>query len=129
MSKTDYLEIIKKEGDLKIWKHKGILCMIRRHPGFLHLCGYVACERGHPLFKKTYTDLSSCVHGGLTFSGSWGGKDLWWFGFDCAHCGDAVFYKGKVEIAGEVYRDMNYVTKETERLAEWLKRQGVKKNG
>ena len=38
------------------------------------------------------------VHGSLTYSGGGGGypveSDGWWFGFDCAHYGDATKYDG-----------------------------------
>ena len=121
MNKTDYEEIMKKEGDFKIWLHNGMLCMIRRHPSFNHLCGYVAVTKKHPLFNKTYDNITSHVHGGLTFAGTWNSKNLWWFGFDCAHAGDLVFYEGCKPYEDDVYRDMEYVTKETERLARWLK--------
>lgn len=86
-------------------------------------------------------------HGGITYSG--GGKnseypiesDLWWFGFDCAHCGDGKDlqyayekfpqYRDSIKqsmecermfpIEGEVIRSAEYVADECKRLAEQLK--------
>lgn len=67
------------------------------------------------------------VHGGLTYSAMGDGTlrpaGYWWFGFDCSHLGDysprsaekhPEFYRDCI------YRDMAYVTRETERLAEQL---------
>ena len=60
------------------------------------------------------------VHGGITYSepspgGSKEPDGLWWFGFDCAHLGD------RTNITPEgVYRDVNYATAETMRMAEQL---------
>ena len=50
----------------------------------------------------------SC-HGGLTYSG--GGEnssypissDLWWFGFDCAHCGDEPDWNSTLKAFPEQY--------------------------
>lgn len=77
------------------------------------------------------------VHGGLTYSGACSGEichvpkpgeedDVWWFGFDTAHCDDLV--PGLLEIGGRkseymadnVYRDISYVESETRKLAEQL---------
>lgn len=71
-------------------------------------------------------DIVIDVHGGVTYSG--GGEKypveapLWWFGFDCAHSGD-----GDIEPltefpnhAGEVVRDLDYVTGECESMARQI---------
>jgi hypothetical protein len=51
--------------------------------------------------------------------------DIWWFGFDCAHAGDFCpefeSYREKGLSRDEQYRDLNYVTKECQRLAQALK--------
>lgn len=88
----------------------------------------------------------SC-HGGITFAD--GGEnsnypiesDLWWFGFDCAHCDDAKelelaykrFPKRRVSIAKQIIlardcpidgltvRTEEYVAEECKKLAEQLK--------
>lgn len=61
------------------------------------------------------------VHGGLTFAGEWEEvfpeKDLWWFGFDCAHADDLC--PGNPYSAG-VYRDFPYVKNEVQKLAGQL---------
>ena len=59
-----------------------------------HRCGYVGVKRQSDLFGKDYNDIDSIdVHGGLTYSGCDGEypveSELWWFGFDTAHCGDS----------------------------------------
>lgn len=42
--------------------------------------------------ESTSADVYFNVHGGITFAGNGNGYpvegDLWWFGFDCAHCDD-----------------------------------------
>ena len=60
------------------------------------------------------------VHGSLTFSGGdekypVKEKDIWWFGFDCGHSGDASKYSGGIE------RTTEYVVDECESLAKQLK--------
>jgi hypothetical protein len=53
--------------------------------------------------------------------------DVWWFGFDCAHCGDLCpqFKEYRtLPQQGDEYRDVSYVTKECEKLAEQLKEIG-----
>jgi hypothetical protein len=62
-------------------------------------------------------------HGGLTYSEHRNpaiGKDdgLWWFGFDCAHCGD--FQPLSSYSIGGVYRDFKYVKVGVESLAEQI---------
>lgn len=69
-----------------------------------HRCGYVGVPKTHPFSGKSYharlywvDDVESIednirVHGGVTFSG-WNptypvASNLWWIGFDCAHCDD-----------------------------------------
>jgi len=52
-----------------------------------HRCGYVTVPKDHPWHGKTYNDVDLDVHGGLTYAGMEDGD--WWFGYDCAHFGDA----------------------------------------
>jgi hypothetical protein len=52
-----------------------------------HRCGYVSVPKDHPWHGKTYDEVGLDVHGGLTYAGM--RDDLWWFGYDCAHLGDA----------------------------------------
>ena len=98
-----------------------------------HRCGYVEVPKGHPLYEVDYhkdtvvlgksPDLVFEVHGGLTYSG---GQDdypvntdgeSWWFGFDCAHLGDATAYHHE---AGDVQRSDRYVVAECESLARQI---------
>jgi len=62
------------------------------------------------------------VHGGLSYAHNglrdYEGPPLWWFGFDCAHSGDLC--PNEQPCWGASYRDMAYVTRETEHLAEQL---------
>ena len=81
------------------------------------------------------------VHGGLTYSESCAGAichvpkpgesdDVWWLGFDCNHSGDlSLFdYAHRSDLTDfkfggglswtSLYRDLAYVRRETERLAE-----------
>ena len=69
------------------------------------------------------------VHGGLTFSGDGGGKypvkvdtPTWWFGYDCAHLGDAREpWSEYSDIFGDgVVRTLEYCIGECESLAEQL---------
>lgn len=92
--------------------HRGLRCVVVMQ-GYAHRCGYVGVPASHELYGIQYFD--SCptggiidgvlkCHGGITYSD--GGKgseypvksDLWWFGFDCAHAGDAPDYKNAKEL-------------------------------
>ena len=139
------------------WEHRGLCCLIIRHPTLGHLCGYVGVPPAHPLFGKEYRQcLRGCpcvlserfgawvkewpcvweeghsaiirlfdVHGGITFCGQ--GDEYpegrWWIGFDCAHAWD--FVPGLPNLGSNVgafstYRDMDYVKRETECLANQI---------
>lgn len=80
----------------KEFKYKGLKCVVLLlATGYR--CGYVGVPKGHPLYNVDYMNCQSdfACHGGLTYAG--GGvnssypisSDLWWFGFDCTHWGDA----------------------------------------
>jgi len=95
--------------------YKNLRCVVIFQPTG-YRCGYVGIEKTHSLYEKDYnkdckvilsiSDLEYSspesyfdVHGGITYSG--GGinskypveSNLWWFGFDCAHCDDAFDYE------------------------------------
>lgn len=119
------------EPNEKQWiaKDTGFRCLIRRHGDFGHLCGYVGIERGHPLFGKSYPDLYDCgddisVHGGLTFADfieNHGGKEIWWFGFDCGHSYDYIPHiRLGILMSEGTYRNIEYVENEVNNLAEQL---------
>jgi hypothetical protein len=75
--------------------------------------------------EKATPELVFDVHGGLTYSGSGEnsyplpGKDLWWFGFDCAHSGDGSMDERLTFSDGPV-RSQEYVESECESLAKQL---------
>lgn len=82
------------------------------------------------------------VHGGLTFAakcqtdeqdddpgkhichtGNVANKEVWWFGFDCAHCDDVCPGMDRQFAGhGESYRGFEYVKQEVESLAQQLAR-------
>jgi len=110
--------------------YAGLKCMVVKHPQLGHWCGYVALPEGHPDWGKDYDSVNVRVHGSLTFSSRggqryWKGKNLWWFGFDCAHAGDLVPAYPHV---GEHYWTLEEVIKETKRLAKQLVRRGVRRS-
>lgn len=76
----------------------GLPCLMHRNP-LGAWCGYVAVPPGHPYYGKKGNDLE--VHGGVTYADYCSGHvchtpkegqpdNVWWFGFDCAHCWDLV---------------------------------------
>lgn len=83
-------------------------------------------------------DIVFNVHGGITFSGEGRAgfplmmKNVWWYGFDCAHAGDApdldrikdpslreIMERHPIE--SDVIRTLEYCIEECERLADQLK--------
>jgi hypothetical protein len=119
-----------------------------RHDRYGHWCGYATVPPGHPLHGKSYHEVDIRAHGGLNYANECEGDvchvpapgepdDVWWFGFDCAHAGDFSpgleaellsipkivemrRHKYRDLIRDDVYRDMHYVRRQTERLAEQL---------
>lgn len=80
-------------------------------------------------------DMAINVHGGLTFAADslYGVEDsvlgnLWWFGFDTSHSGDAKPYHDEIDRKfkslrdTEQYRDFDYVKEQTISLAQQLSR-------
>lgn len=118
------------EPDRKEWVDKptGLKCLIRRISGLGHLCGYVGIGPKHRLHGTHYDYVNIDVHGGLTYAGNGvvdagEDRDLWWFGFDCAHAGDVSPGLGTPFTDG-VYRDIEFVTSECETLARELQEVG-----
>ena len=77
------------------------------------ICAYIGVPKAHPLAKiDSYDNLPLSVHGGLTYCGMNGIKELegdWMFwGYDHAHGGDRCFYDS-------VFRDDNKDTEWTPR--------------
>jgi hypothetical protein len=112
------------------WEHKGLACMIVRNPRGGNLCGYVGVKEGHTLYGVRYEALDNVrVHGGLTYSDVCSDYichqnddgETWWFGFDCAHSQDVMpNYPSEIDFPGCTYKDIEYVKKETQELAEQL---------
>ncbi len=121
-----------REPDRVDFQHAGLACLLHRNT-FGAWCGYVGVPPGHPWHGKSYDDVDVRVHGGLTYANGCaehlchvpapGEPDaLHWFGFDCNHAFDYAPGLGLEGIRrdGQVYRDVNWVRRETEQLAEQL---------
>jgi hypothetical protein len=130
------------------WKHAGLSCAVVQAREGAHRCGYVRVPPGHPLHGKPYEEPEVEVHGGLTFAEiepctEHADGQGYWFGFDCAHAGDASYdpnattadlvseqakavlrfhleIAAKYPIRHEHYWTESEVVAETERLAEQL---------
>lgn len=123
------------------WKHAGLSCAVVQAREGGHRCGYTRVPPSHPLHGKDYTDVDVHVHGGLTFAKMepcTEHKDGqgYWFGFDCAHSGDASYdpdnlpeyqkqFRAKYPEFNHLDRDEHFwtedeVVEETNRLAELL---------
>lgn len=116
-----------------------------------HLCGYVAVPHGHPCHGKAAEETDLEAHGGLNYAASCGvvvchvplpgePDDVWWLGFDCGHVMTDIspeidktlreLGRDRLEKAsgefiavfgGAVYRTLDYVMAEVERLAAQVK--------
>lgn len=94
----------------KIWEVNGLTCVVLA-TNMGHRCGYVGVPNTHPLYEKNYNGLDLRVHGGLTYSDSnlknypieKSNQMLWFFGFDCAHTGDARDFELMSEEYKKVY--------------------------
>jgi len=114
-------------------EHCGLEWMVIQNGGG-YRCGYIRVPAGHPWHGKGYDDIDADVHGGLTFAEpdeqcDKGGDDsAHWFGFDCAHWGDAPdpslemdeFVRSRIEQSGGYgrVRDQKYVENECRKLCE-----------
>ncbi len=121
----------------------GYVAVAEGHPCFQRseTSEYETGADGEPDYSQRkpnpYDDLS--VHGGVTFTNKCGGKichvpepgepdDVWWVGFDCVHSGDwhppsykrTGTYDRELPSYGEAYRDIEYVKRQVESLAEQL---------
>lgn len=119
------------------WYSYGLPCLIRRNRMGVW-CGYVAVPPGHPFHGEDYDLLSVEVHGRLGYADFCDGEegvgichvprpgepgDVYWFGFDCGHYCDVLPSGLGDQDHGESegsYRDVAYVTAETEKLAAQL---------
>ena len=117
----------------------GMPYRIQRHPEMGHLCGYIRLPKDHPWMKdaakkkptrtlrgkyrfdaKGYfaRGISSInVHGDVTYYGGLRRGNGLWIGFDCAHYMDFVPGQ-RHHFENTEYRDVAYVKKELESIAE-----------
>jgi len=135
------------------WIHAGLTCMILTHD-MGHRCGYVLVPKHHVFHGVDYGDCINpehknekhcycgdtpesrlSAHGGITFGGGLQDYKGWWFGFDCAHHGDAQDpsimspdMKKKAELNPDIYlrtgghiRSAEYVANECQNLASQLR--------
>ncbi len=119
------------EPDRIEWRHCGFACLIVRNDSGA-LCGYVGVPLDHPAITAPGDTFE--VHGGLTFGGPCrpgspichtpqpGESEVYWLGFDCAHCFDLSPHNGKHGTfpAEEIYRDVAYVRAEVISLADQI---------
>lgn len=122
-----------------------------RHPSG-HWCGYVAVPPGHPAYENAGENIVD-VHGGINYASKCVGKvchvpepgepaDVFWLGFDFAHCQDehpkandeqwtrwakdgrtAYWGPKATSLDGQekgVYRDLAYVRAECESVGRQL---------
>lgn len=113
-------------------------CLIVRGP-MGALCGYSGVYPDHPFYKAKYADVDVEVHGGLTFADGCAHSEdesqgichvpepgtsdnVWWFGFDCAHCFDLMpgIFNLLRPTERDVYRDVPYVAAQVTSLAAQL---------
>ena len=91
----------------------------------------ILCGAGKDMDDLNSPEYVFEVHGGLTYSGNGRGKypvvsELWWFGYDCGHAGDApapgstmAAYRTS-DWPDEVHRTLEYCISECESLAKQL---------
>jgi hypothetical protein len=115
----------------KEWEHAGLKCVVVQAREGMHRCGYVRVPPTHSQFGKEYDDVPVDVHGGLTFAAEEpceheDGKGFW-FGFDCAHYGDAMCDRDSQSELSEMkfinqghFWTMEEVAAECNQLAEQL---------
>lgn len=98
-----------------------------------HRCGYVGVS-AEVFADKGYDDLDVDVHGGLTYART-EEDGLRWYGYDCAHLGDArdptlmdeqhkkIFEECRFgfEDEGDTVKSLDYCINECENLATQLK--------
>lgn len=63
--------------------------------GPVALCAYIGVPVAHPLAGHSYEILPVEAHGGLTYAGEDMKElpsEMYWYGWDYAHCGDFCFY-------------------------------------
>lgn len=124
------------EPDKQIFGYNNHLCMIKKIPELLHLCGYVKLSVLHPMYGKDIEELNEAldVHGGITFAGDLDDSGSFWIGFDCGHSEDFIpglqgtwdyIKKGAANFFKSTetdlkYKDSDYVKTEIMKLVDQL---------
>lgn len=77
------------------FEYRGYPCIVIFQP-LGHRCGCVGLPEKNRFYGLDYNEIDVNCHGGLTYSSNhlYEQKDtnIWWIGFDCAHCDDARDY-------------------------------------
>jgi hypothetical protein len=130
------------EPDLCQWEHK-LPCLTIRDMGMGIWKGFVAVDGYHPFYGKSIEELIKIpdameiflsVYGGLSGAGRLPAKykeyakNLWWIGIETSHGGDLMpLLKLEVEgqdrdkmLSGQTYKDLRFIRKETNKLANML---------
>ena len=84
---------------IKAWEYEGRKCLVLWLGS--HFCGYGETKLNEVSYSQEFGDYETSpesnisAHGGITFAGKHDelkgnpfDKDIWYFGFDCAHAGD-----------------------------------------
>ena len=80
------------------FEYKGFPCVVL-FQSMGHRCGYVGLPKGNRFYGKHFSEIDDDIscHGGFTYSRNklilQEDTDLWWIGFDCAHCFDKMDYE------------------------------------
>lgn len=122
-----------RECDKKQWLDEAtqLPCLIVRVEDTGAWCGYVGVPLTSKLAGRDYNDplLEEIkVHGGLTYANRCNGhvcheaeEEVYWFGFDCAHCDDLMPAMSSMKFPWAVYRDQGYVERQCTKLAAQIR--------
>lgn len=92
------------------FEYKGFPCVVL-FTNMGHRCGYVGLPMENKYYTQNYDDIPIDCHGGLTYASFYLSlqeeTNLWWIGFDTAHC----FDKSDFEKAKEYFKDEPEVMK------------------
>jgi hypothetical protein len=126
-----YLPVIDNAGpwntepDILLWEYKNTLCLIYRHPDFYTLNGYITTD--------VVEEALHGVHGEITYTGDLpvlpehiallspyvDDNKSRWVGFDTAHAWDYLPKHG-IDFIGSIYKDLDYVKREVEKLVDMV---------
>ncbi len=116
------------EPDKRVWQAHGFTCDAARELQSGHWCGYVHLPPGHPWYGHPYIGFSLLIEGERAITHAAEEDGHWVIGFHCAHDGD--YPPGLMTLLNRVakhesklfpregYRDLAYVQRATEHIAE-----------